>query len=388
MIDSEDPEKIKVLHVTVGLEIGGVEILLEHLLPALNRKKVEVTVCSLKEIGTVGKHLLLKGIPVVALDGRNKFSFTVYFKLLRLLARENFDIIQSHLFLANMITGQVLFLRKILFPWRKTPVWVATYHGLGKWARWHHKIVEKVIFKLSNKIVCCSEAVKNEFFHRIQKPPSRYEVILNGISLKKTEVRGEMALSDGQECDPIFNRRRFVIGTIGRLKERVKGTRYLIQAVHFLKERIDLGLVIVGSGSDEHVLQKLTRDLQLTEQIMFIKEACSRDILRHFDLFVLPSLSEGFGLVLLEAMAEGRPIVATNVGGIPEVVIDGRTGMLVPPKNPEALADAISYMYDNRLESAEMGRAGKKRVEAFFDIGETAARTEKLYDQLIKENVV
>jgi len=145
-------------------------------------------------------------------------------------------------------------------------------------------------------------------------------------------------------------------------------------------------LVIVGSGCDGDVLKKLTKDLRLSDHVTFIEGANSRDILRNLDLFVLPSLSEGFGLALLEAMAEAKPIVATNVGGIPEVIIDGKTGKLVPPKDSKALADAIIYMYNNRLESLEMGRQGKKRVEANFDICQTAVTTERLYCQLMKKN--
>jgi glycosyltransferase involved in cell wall biosynthesis len=139
-------------------------------------------------------------------------------------------------------------------------------------------------------------------------------------------------------------------------------------------------LVIAGDGEERDALEEFSRRLGVTGQVEFL--GFSRDVdplMRSFDVFVLPSLTEGISLTILEAMAAAKPVITTRVGGNPEVVIDGRTGILVPPQDPDALAAAIVKLMKDPALALEMGKNGRKRFEEIFDLGLMVTRYEDVY---------
>jgi len=143
-------------------------------------------------------------------------------------------------------------------------------------------------------------------------------------------------------------------------------------------------LLLVGEGPLRGDLQRLTKALDLERHVIFtgLRTDVPR-LLQAVDVFVLPSLWEGFGLVLLEAMVAGRPIVASSVGAIPEIVLDAETGLLVPPRQPDSLAGAILALLENPAWAARMGAAGRKRVEAKFSLDTIVAQWDALYEDLL-----
>jgi glycosyltransferase involved in cell wall biosynthesis len=176
----------------------------------------------------------------------------------------------------------------------------------------------------------------------------------------------------------------FVGIAVGRLVP-VKGYRYLIEAIGLVKKDTPhIRLVIAGEGSEREALEEQVHAGGLQENVLFL--GLRRDIpeiLSCGDLFLLSSLNEGFGLVLLEAMAMRLPIVATRVGGIPEVVVDGVTGILVAPANPAVMADAVLGMYRNRKWAKALGNAGYRRARSLFDIRVTTRKHEQLYAETV-----
>ncbi len=177
-----------------------------------------------------------------------------------------------------------------------------------------------------------------------------------------------------------------VIGNIGALVPH-KGQRHLIEAVPLvMREFPDARFVIVGEGELRSALEHQIRDLHLEKQVIltgFRTDVLS--LLKGFDVFVMSSVTEGLGTSLLDAMAAARPIVATTAGGIPEVVVDGETGLLVPPRDSHRLAAAISALLRSPAERERMGRAGLARVSERFSDARMVAGTLAVYERLVAE---
>ena len=167
-----------------------------------------------------------------------------------------------------------------------------------------------------------------------------------------------------------------------------KGHRVLFDALPRVLERVPEARVrVVGHEELSTVaeLRAYAAGRGVADRVAF--EGFRGDVpsvLRELDLFVLPSLWEGFGLVLLEAMAAGRPVVASAVGPIPEVVVDGESGLLVPPGDPEALARAIVRVLEDAVLAERLGRAGRARVEQVFGLDRMVERTDALYQELVR----
>ena len=171
-----------------------------------------------------------------------------------------------------------------------------------------------------------------------------------------------------------------VVGTIARL-DPIKGLDVALDALSSLP---DVHLVIAGEGPELPRLEAQTRRLGLLERVHFVGWADrARDLLAGFDVFILPSRSESFPLTVIEAMLAGRAVVATAVGSVAEAVVDGVTGMLVPPDNPRALGAAVASLLADRALRAEMGSAGRDRALQLFDVAAMAHAYENVYDALV-----
>ncbi len=212
--------------------------------------------------------------------------------------------------------------------------------------------------------------------------PSRVHVIYSGIDLGRfcqTENQPEFRQRYGlKENQPI-------IGTVANLFPR-KGYEYLIEALVEIKDAIpDICCFIVGKGPEayQQKLFQLVEKRQLMANVVFAGfQKNVYEFINAFDVFVLPSLMEGFGIALLEAMAMSKPIVACSVGGIPEVIFDGITGILVPPKDSKALAKAIVRLITDEKVKRRFGKAARRVVEEQFSQEITMKRIENLYREL------
>ncbi len=179
---------------------------------------------------------------------------------------------------------------------------------------------------------------------------------------------------------------RPLVGCVARL-ERVKGVDLFVRVAGVLsRDRPDVSFAVVGDGSQRAELETASRDEGLAGRLAFLGVVASAaPALARFDVCVVPSRSEGLPMVVLEAMALARPVVATAVGGIPEAVDDGATGILVRPEDPEALAAAIGSLLDDRERASAMGRAGRERVGARFSADEQRRRYLEIFAGLLKD---
>ena len=176
----------------------------------------------------------------------------------------------------------------------------------------------------------------------------------------------------------------FVIGTVGRLVKQ-KGIEYLLRAFKIVCDSNDsIYLMIVGDGPDREILEKKAVSLGISKKALFTGwEREMKSIYPIFDIFILPSLWEPLGNVALEAAAFGKPVIVTNVGGLPETIIPDKTGLIVPPSDAKKLADAIIYLIEHRNIAKRMGENGRQRVKDYFCSSRVGDEVEKVYKVLL-----
>ncbi|MDH4221948.1 MAG: glycosyltransferase family 4 protein [candidate division Zixibacteria bacterium] len=242
-----------------------------------------------------------------------------------------------------------------------------------------HKITGRY---LVDKIVVPSQSLKDQLKRFPWIGQDRVEVILNGIDLSCFDLDIKKAR------DTLFQRykidaKQTLIGVPARLV-KAKGHQYLLRALpEVIQFFPDIKLFIAGDGPEKSNLEELSDQLKLGDYVIFagyLKEIF--ETMAGFDLLVLPSVIEPFGLVLAEGMALQKPIVATRVGGIPEVVEDKKTGILVPPENPHALAQAIVKLLKDKSLASQLGRIGRERVEKHFTIDKMIERIEEMFGEM------
>jgi (heptosyl)LPS beta-1,4-glucosyltransferase len=226
-------------------------------------------------------------------------------------------------------------------------------------------------------LIPVSHSIKNTLM-QCNLDSSGVQTIYSGIEINEY-------VSDEKVKTSNFNPKAPIIGTIANIFPR-KGLEYLIQAVHKLKSYFpDIQCLIVGSGDQAYFnqLKRLVKELKVTENIDFLGfQKDVRPYLAKVDVFVLPSVLEGFGIVLLEAMAMRKAVVASRVGGIPEIVLDEQTGLLVPPRDAAALAHAIHRVIKDEALRDKFERAGYERIRQTFSSRKMIEEITTVYDRL------
>lgn len=373
---------MKVLHVITDTNIGGAGRYLLYLLPQPAFRDVDIAVAC--PDGELSVRLEAAGIRRPNISGRDiSFSPRLTRELAALVKAEKPDIVHTHGSLSGRLAARM----------RKIPV-VYTKHGqvrtpdrrgiassqAGPFTRLVNRVATRV---LADRVIAVSDRVRKELEDSgIQ--PSMITVIPNGIDLSpyrqkaKRTSKAKAADADAQ------GKRSFLIGTVARLSPE-KGIDTLLDAAKIVVTSYPSArFVIAGTGPLERELAQKVRDLRLENCVRmagFVDNVPG--LFSGLDLYVLPSDTEGIPLALLEAMAAGLPVVATRVGGVPEVVVDGVTGFLVPPRQPKALAQAIVRLLVDPDLAKSMGASGRERAESMFDARVTAERTVQVYRDVL-----
>jgi len=235
---------------------------------------------------------------------------------------------------------------------------------------------------LASRIIANSYATKKTLLREAPwLDPDRVEVIYNGIDTTLFDSKPGKDIRDELKID----RKAPLIGFVGQLDER-KGIIYLLEAFKSVSKQIPKAkLLLVGEGNLKGFIQNWVGENGLTEKVILtgFREDIP-DVMRSIDLLALPSLWEGFGIVLIEAMASGKPVVATRTSNIPEVVRDGKTGLLVKPRDSEELAGAIIKLLEEEDLAEEMGRRGREWVKERFTLERMLDQLENLFYELVK----
>jgi len=258
----------------------------------------------------------------------------------------------------------------------------------GVAARLEKKLLDfdKIVMQRADKIIAVSQFTKASVTSTYHIPSSKIHVIHNGI-YPQEYICTETEITETKKTYNIENEPAILY--VGRLEQR-KGLDFLLQAFDLLSKRTKCKLIIVGDG-DQAPYRKLAATLRIKDKTIFtghLDETKLKHLYTACTVFVLPSLLEGFGLTLLEAMASAKPVVATNVGGIPEIIKNDIHGKLVEPKYPEQLCEALSFYIENPETAKKTGEQNRKYVTETFSWTKTAKETELLYKSLIQQNGV
>lgn len=366
---------IKILYFITCLGVGGAEQLLYLTLKNINRQRYKPIVCCIQG-GELVSEIERLGIKVFNLNMRSKFDASKLIAFYNFIKRGKFDIVHTHLFHANIIG-------RIIARLCKVPIVISTQHYAFSYNGSFGILLESLTAKLSDRIIAVSDAAKRFYRSKINVSEESLSVIYNGVDL---DIKNEASDSGSNLRKELCLNNDFIISCIGRFAE-VKGHSYLLRAIaEVIKTQSKIKLLLVGTGLCGSYLVKLASDLGIKENIIFLDSR--RDIpqmLNICNLYVLPSLEEGLSITLLEALAMAKPIIATAVGGNPEVIVNGISGMLVPPKDYNAMARAITEMFENRQKAQYLGINARLRAVEKFDIKENVRKTESLYEGLIKK---
>ncbi len=225
-------------------------------------------------------------------------------------------------------------------------------------------------------VVAVSTAIRERMVHNAGVPQNRIRVIHNGLDLSRFPRPHFPETAD----DLVSPWHTPVIGTLGHLSQR-KGQRVFLQAVKSLVERgLDAEFVVLGDGPDRHALRDMAEKLHVTNRVTFTPQSVSCDINQLF-LLVEPLLQEGRGVSVMQAMATGVPVVATGVGGLYDLIEDGKTGVMVPPNDADRLADSIWRLLKNPSERIEMARQAREMIERDFSADRIAAELTSYYEE-------
>jgi glycosyltransferase involved in cell wall biosynthesis len=375
-----DQPRLRVLQLITSLERGGAENHLLALLTHADRSAFEFEVAVLRGEGELVAVFRQAGIPVHLLGARSRVDPFALRRLTSLLRDGRFDILHSHLFradiFASLAVGQL---------GERAPLLVSTRHNDDRF--FLNPFVGLVHYSVSARqdlIIAISDHIARFTVARGVRYPSRVRRVYHGIeppvtrSLEREgrQIRQDLGLGAAD----------FLVGNVGRLAPQ-KGQRHLIAAMPLLLERLpNAHAVIAGGGDLEEYLRDLSLEVGVADRVHVLGPRRDVPALMHaMDVFAMPSIWEGFGLVLLEAMAAGRPIVASRVATIPEVVLDGETGLLVPAGDPVALAEALAQLAHDPEGAHAMGEAGRQRLRQQFSIDKMVGDTELLYRELMDE---
>jgi len=355
--------------VITSLGLGGAEKLLLTYLKNLDGDKYNLKVCCLRDKPNDILPEVLKYAPVINLSVSNRFNPIVILRILKLMRETNPDIIHSHLFQSRVFTA-------LAFLFYRKPILVTQKHSIVNLKKHNIFILfEMLCIRLNKRVIAISESVKKSLQKYELIPENKIYVLPNCVDFEKFSKSRKASGHEAKE--------EIIIGTVGRL-EKEKGINYLLYAIKIMLSTFpNLRLHIVGDGAATSDLKKLSKKLNISNSVIFFgKFADVIPFYNKMDIFVLPSILEGFGIVLLEAMAAGVPIVATNVNGISEVVVNMQSGLLVPPKNPKAIADAVQKLIENPHLSRSLAKSGLQRA-MLFDVKEHVRKLDNFYSNLL-----
>ncbi|MDI6839376.1 MAG: glycosyltransferase family 4 protein [bacterium] len=370
----------KILYIITRLDKGGAaQSTLLKVKGLQDKYDITLATGSVKDIDILGINVVV--IPSLVRNISPIKDFICVFELYKLIRRGRFDIVDTH-------SSKAGFLGRVAAKLAGCPIIIHKPHGHVFYGYFSKSItlifilLERFSAKFTNKIICLTPAETKDY-----------------LSLKISgDIDKFVTVHSGVELDPFINvkvdkkakKEEFglnlnspVIICNARLVP-VKGHRYLIEAAKKVVETIpDTKFLIVGDGPLRKKLERMVCKLGLTETVLFLGDRADiPELLAISDIFVLASLNEGMGRVIIEAMASGLPVVATNVGGIPTVVVDGVTGILIPSKDSESLSQAILHLLKDKELASNMGKNGKERA-FMYSADKMIEKIDNLYKNLL-----
>ena len=378
----EKPEPVPLIaHIIYRLDVGGLENGLVNLINASEAGRYQHAIICLTEYTDFKQRILRDDVQFYALHKREGIDFGMYLKLWRLLCELRPDIVHTRNLAAMEGLAPALF-AGVKFR-------IHGEHGREmdlNGSEWKYNFLRRLFRPLVHKYIPLSQDLESWLRKDVHVSGSKIAQIYNGVSID-TFYPSQMG-RQSLPIDGFADANSIVIGTVGRMAS-IKDQSTLAAAFVNLIDSVPNGreslrLVMVGDGPLREDVQRILSVANVSHLAWI--PGTQDDIphlLRCLDIFVLPSKSEGVSNTILEAMATGLPVVATRVGGNPELVVEQVTGELVPPQDPLALANALRTYVDNPQKIIDQGRAGRKRVEEKFSIDSMVNAYLAVYDSII-----
>lgn len=384
----EKNRKIKIAHIITRLDRGGSAE--NTLLTAtfLNKERYEVALIygetlegldrEMKEAQKSG--VLLVYLPELVRHLHPWLDGVAFLKLYRLIRKEKYDLIHTH-------SSKAGALGRLAASWAGTKKIVHTPHGHVFYGYFNSVAnglivrIERFLGRKTDRLITLTHRGKEEHAALKIMPPEKIVPVYSGIHL---EAFRDFVPSGERSSIVTRLPKGPRVGLIGRLVP-IKGHRFLLDAVpQVVREIPDVSFLLVGEGPLRKDLEEQCRRLNILSSVFFLGDQGDvRFLIYEMDLVVLPSLNEGMGRVLLEAQAMGKPVIGTRVGGIPEVIQEGETGLVVPPQDSKALAEAILALLKDPDRRRKMGEAAKRWVSQKFGVDEMVRQIEKIYEEIL-----
>ena len=373
-----------IAHVIHRLDFGGLENGLVNLINRIPQNQYRHAIVCMTDYSEFSKRITNPAVTLHALHKADGKGLSIYFRLWRLLRQLKPDIVHTRN-LSALEAGVVAWFAGV-------PGRVHGEHGRDSYdidgTNKKYLLLRRLCQPFIQRYIPLSQDLEGWLETSVRIPENKMRQIYNGVDSERFHAYGQ------NQRRPLPNQAQaevdqLVIGTVGRIQE-VKDQLTLVKAVANLVAsnsayRQQLKLVIVGDGPMMTELEALVQE-QGIAGITWLSGARNDipELLQSMDLFVLPSKAEGISNTILEAMATGLPVVATAVGGNPELVVDGETGSLVPAQDPKAMADAIECYLNEPAMLKRHGSAGRKRVEESFSMDAMMSNYLAVYGELIK----
>ncbi len=369
---------MKVLHITSHLNVGGISSYILSLSAALSRRGHRLIIAS--GGGQLEPQARMLGlthwrVPLQTKTELNPKLFAATRHLAERLRREPVDLLHAHTRVGQVVAHCLS--RALKIPY------VATWHGFFR-----PNLGRRLWPCTGNLTIAISEPVRQSLLREFRVPVQRLRLIHNGVDIEQFALPPDAATLSAYRAQHGIFEHQPVIGSLGRLASGgVKGFDILLAAASQVKREIpNLQVMIVGDGSRLRFLEEQIDRFNLREQVRLPGTALDvRVPLSLMDVFVFPGRrQEGFGLSLIEAMAAGRPVVATRIGAVPEIIEHGRDGWLVDPEDPSSLADGIVHLLKDRSTAARLGRQAQVRVRETFSLEGMTDQVEAVYREVVR----
>lgn len=366
-------ERVRVAYMAHAFGVGGAEEMALNLVQHLPQR-FDPVVCCIHHAGSIADEMRAAGIQVdvLGLTPGVRRPWDLW-GVRRYLRRTRPQIVHTFLMTASLYGRLAAILEHV-------PVVIGTEVNVYERKPRRHVLAERLLMAGTDRVVASAATVRQAYVVQLHADPSKVDVIYNAVdwqqirqSIPRDEVRRSLGIA------PDAN----VAGVVARLNEQ-KGHPFLFDALAGDARLADIELIVVGDGNDRPALEERARWLKIAGRVHFV--GARRDLgnlLGAMDVFVLPSLWEGLPLSMVLAMGAGVPVVTTSVGGVPEVVEHGRTGLLVPPADAGSLADALARLFEDPKLRARLGEAGRASVVPRFGMERYVTSVVQLYDHLL-----
>jgi glycosyltransferase involved in cell wall biosynthesis len=363
--------KINLLHVTFDMHIGGTEQVIKNLVEATDKTKFNTKIlCIESPVGPFGEMLSKKGYQIDSLSRKEGFDLKLVFEIRKYILQHRIDVLHCHQYtpwvygaLASILTGT-----KVIF----------TEHGrfYPDRSSWKRKYINPFLVKLTDHITTISKATKQALVEYEYIPGSKIEIIYNGIA----ELEGNVTATQQLRKNLSISEDTLILGTISRL-DPIKNHRLLISSfARIQKIYPKLMLVIVGDGDLRSNLDKLVKQLEISDKVIFTGfKPNPVDYLQLMDIFLLPSLSEGTAMTLLEAMSLSKACIVTDVGGNPEIIEHEVSGLVTPSDDENMLVAACDLLLKDGKLRKKLGDAARAQYEKRFTVQYMLSNYQEIY---------